>query len=377
MNLKKRGLSGNSGWFIRKERGREAESKFEKYRVVRKENNFYDKGERVEMSASKQSLIVSGFANSDDIDITHIKDGLKDLFSNGALRCKGGKVNTYMIKFLLRGQKDNVVIPLTLQSDMIDSVYDNLDSHRNDSCGRYDPTSEEVGKYVWLPISEIDEKWDKLSSLINNRSDSAPALNRLSEANLCLIDLEYNSRKYYICLCQNALSGFYKGRKLFKGEAVVKPCDREQYFLFSDAVTFVVTKIDDKMIVYIFNQKNFNRFFSYDEYLKNYATKNLQKIKALNLVDGWDELDKRIEKQYVYTVVAKILKDTEYLDQMRKVDLFAFKERILQKQETPIFLETDFTVDGKLKLTKTNFRAFINILGKKNRYNYFTDIVEE
>ena len=73
-------------------------------------------------------------------------------------------------------------------------------------------------------------------------------------------------------------------------------------------------------------------------------------------------MDKRIEKQYVYTVVAKILKDTEYLDQMRKVDLFAFKELILQKQETPIFLETDFTVDGKLKLTKTNFSAFINIL---------------
>lgn len=329
------------------------------------------------MSESENSLTASSYVNAIDMDVVDIRDGLKNLLSNVGSESQRIAVNTYMVRFLLKGQKDNVSIPLTLQDDMINSIYNNLSSHKNDACGKYDPTSEEVGKYVVLPVSEIAEKWDKLVSLINERIDAHPAVNRLSEANLCLIDLEYNGRKYYICLCQNALSGLYKGKKLYwVNEATVKPCQQNNYFLFSAEVTFVVTQINNNMVVYIFNQKKFNSFFKYDEYLKDYAKENLQTFKELSIVNTWDELDKKIERQYVYSVVAKVLKDEEYLGQIRKVNLRDFKARILQKQETPVFSEDDFTAEGKIKLTKENFKAFMNIIGKKNRYNYFTDIAE-
>ena len=39
--------------------------------------------------------------------------------------------------------------------------------------------------------------------------------------------------------------------------------------------------------------------------------------------------------------------------------------------------EDDFTTDNKIKLTGDNLRAFLNILTKKNRYNYFTGMAEE
>lgn len=329
------------------------------------------------MSESENSLTASSSVNAIDMDVVDIRDGLNDLLSNAVSHYADGEANLYMVRFMFKGVDKNVSIPLTLQPDMINSVYDNLSSHKNDACGKYDPTSEEVGKYVLLPVSEIAEKWDKLVSLINERAGAHPAVNRLSEANLCLIDLEYNGRKYYICLCQNALSGLYKGKKLYwVNEATVKPCQQNSYFLFSDEVTFVVTQINNNMVAYIFNQKKFNSFFKYDEYLKDYAKENLQTFKKLSIVNTWDELDKKIERQYVYSVVAKVLKDEEYLEQIRKVNLRDFKDRILQKQETPVFSEDDFTDDGKIKLTKENLRAFMNILGKKNRYNYFTDIAE-
>lgn len=307
------------------------------------------------------------------------KHGLDKLLNNVEDAKKNGRRNLYMLRFFLRNQKDNFALALPIGAAKLeDAIFYQLRQQNEKTCVKYDVTSQNKFAYEWLPLTEVQENWDLFCKLQNGVIEISKDVSKPSSANIVLMILEYGGKRYYIGLCQTPFDNVYKGKRLFFSDSgKIKSCVQNRYFLFMESITFIVTQIDKKMIAYIFNQAKFNKFFNYDAYIEAYANNSLPEFTRLNLVDSWEVLTQKIKMKYVYSTIYKILKDEEYLREIKNADLVLFKNRVLENDKTKSFTEDDFTTDNKIKLTGDNLRAFLNILTKKNRYNFFTGMAEE
>ena len=127
--------------------------------------------------------------------------------------------------------------------------------------------------------------------------------------------------------------------------------------------------------LYVLSETRFNLIFDYDESLKEETMKiidsNIKKWKIFSNIDNFIE---RLSYKYAYRGIAKICKDTAYLNAIEKFDTAELKDRILQKGSN-LFTEEDFE-NGLLKVTKKNAKNIINLISKELKYNIFEDKVE-
>lgn len=365
----------------------QTEGAYKVVRVVGHYNNVFDKlveetgkkyifaiGKEEQMMKNKEKEELQLF-NDDET----AKQGLDELLNNVEDSKKNGRRNLYMLRFFLRKQKDNFALALPIGAgELEDAVFHQLRQQNEKTCVKYDVTSQNKFAYEWLPLTEVQENWNLFCNLQHGAIEMSKDVSKLSSANIVLMILEYSGKRYYIGLCQTPFDNVYKGKRLlFNDSGEIKSCVQNRYFLFMESITFIVAQIDNRMIAYIFDQAKFNKFFNYDAYIEAYANNNLPAFTRLNLVDSWEVLTQKIKKKYVYATIYKILKDEEYLQEIKNADLVLFKKRVLENDKTKSLTEDDFTTDNKIKLTGDNLRAFLNILTKKNRYNFFTGMAEE
>lgn len=304
--------------------------------------------------------------------------GLTQFFEEISDVKQNGTYNIYMIRYYLRSQEKNFAIALINASKLAELIFENMSSHCGKRCKKYNPLCVENDSYEWLPLTEIEKHWDKIVEIFESTKNMAKGAKKLSSSNLCLMDLTYNNKRYYIGLSQYPIDNVYKGKPLWHSkEGKIVKCEQDDYFLFANDITFIVTSEEGKMIIYIFNQKVFNNFFNYDEHISQYARDHFCEVEEIKLVDSWEIIKRKIHKKYVYNTIYKIVKDSEYLKQMKDVSRLSFKERVLKKDTSGSFTQADFTEDGKIILTQEKMKPLLDILGKKHRYNYFTDKAEE
>lgn len=304
--------------------------------------------------------------------------GLTQLFKEISDIQQKGTYNIYMIRYYLRSQEKNFAIALTNASQLAKSIFENLSTQCVKCCKRYNPLCIETDSYEWLPLIEIDKHWVKIVEIMEDVQNMTKGVKKLSSSNLCLMNLTYNSKQYYIGLSQYPIDKVYKGKPLLHGkEGKIVECEQDDYFLFSNDITFIVTNEEGKMVLYIFNQKAFNSLFNYDEHISQYARDHFCEVEEIKLVDSWEAIKKKIEKKYVYKTIYKIVKDSVYFQQMKNVSRLSFQERVLKKDTSGSFTKADFTEDGKIILTQEKVKPLLDILGKKHKYNYFTDTAEE
>lgn len=304
---------------------------------------------------------------------------------NGILQNLGkikdkGKINLYALKYLHRPKTGNfaVSLPSNQNTDFVKKYCDSLGFYRNFKCEAYNPLEKKEDTYEFLAAEQISSVWDDMLSMING-SDSlkqSPHRDELLGANLTICKLVYDNKEYWIATQQQKTESLFKGKFPFlddEGELVA--IEPKHLLTLSFYIDFIVCENDGKKLVYVFNRKNFEKIFNYYDLLKKHVSDKSDVIEEWGFLDNPDFIKEKVETGYVYKGLARIIDNTDYLNQIKNTKPNTLKTRLLEKCADS-FTEADFSGD-KLLVTKSNLENIIKMLSKGFRYNFFADKAED
>lgn len=185
---------------------------------------------------------------------------------------KKGKVNIYSILYKKIKIKDNysIALPSNINKDFLKEICDNLETKKDFECKKYNPEEVSDIAYEWLEDSSLDQKVDIFRNLNEESIDSKDAkLKDFQRSNLLICDLEYKNKQYYIFMSQESSEQILKNKKgVLFNEGKIELISNNKGFLVTFLVDCIYEFNGSKSVVYIFNRKNFYKFFDYEEHLK-------------------------------------------------------------------------------------------------------------
>lgn len=296
------------------------------------------------------------------------------------------EINLYLIKFNAKSKKleNAVILPDDINKSILEDYAKYLYGFKDRVVAKYNPTGNKEDTLPVLGLSAVEKRWNLIIESINNarslcKNDTAE-LNKDSlsygdeELNLIVVEIKDTTEEkysYFISRYQS-VQKILKFKKIFFEEhGKLEEKELVKTFTLNWNIDVLITNDN----LYVLSETRFNLIFDYDESLKEETMKiidsNIKKWKIFSNIDNFIE---RLSYKYAYRGIAKICKDTAYLNAIEKFDTAELKDRILQKGSN-LFTEEDFE-NGLLKVTKKNAKNIINLISKELKYNIFEDKVE-
>lgn len=296
------------------------------------------------------------------------------------------EINLYLIKFNAKSKKleNAVILPDDINKSILEDYAKYLYGFKDRVVAKYNPTGNKEDTLPVLGLSAVEKRWNLITESINNarslcKNDTAE-LNKDSlsygdeELNLIVVEIKDTTEEkysYFISRYQS-VQKILKFKKIFFEEhGKLEEKELVKTFTLNWNIDVLITNDN----LYVLSETRFNLIFDYDESLKEETMKiidsNIKKWKIFSNIDNFIE---RLSYKYAYRGIAKICKDTAYLNAIEKFDTAELKDRILQKGSN-LFTEEDFE-NGLLKVTKKNAKNIINLISKELKYNIFEDKVE-
>lgn len=296
------------------------------------------------------------------------------------------EINLYLIKFNAKSKKleNAVILPDDINKSILKDYAKHLYGFKDRVVAKYNPTGNKENTLPVLGLSAVEKRWNLITESINNarslcKNDTAE-LNKDSlsygdeELNLIVVEIKDTTEEkysYFISRYQS-VQKILKFKKIFFEEhGKLEEKELVKTFTLNWNIDVLITNDN----LYVLSETRFNLIFDYDESLKEETMKiidsNIKKWKIFSNIDNFIE---RLSYKYAYRGIAKICKDTAYLNAIEKFDTAELKDRILQKGSN-LFTEEDFE-NGLLKVTKKNAKNIINLISKELKYNIFEDKVE-
>ena len=296
------------------------------------------------------------------------------------------EINLYLIKFNAKSKKleNAVILPDDINKSILEDYAKYLYGFKDRVVTKYNPTGNKEDTLPVLGLSAVEKRWNLITESINNarslcKNDTAE-LNKDSlsygdeELNLIVVEIKDTTEEkysYFISRYQS-VQKILKFKKIFFEEhGKLEEKELVKTFTLNWNIDVLITNDN----LYVLSETRFNLIFDYDESLKEETMKiidsNIKKWKIFSNIDNFIE---RLSYKYAYRGIAKICKDTAYLNAIEKFDTAELKDRILQKGSN-LFTEEDFE-NGLLKVTKKNAKNIINLISKELKYNIFEDKVE-
>ena len=296
------------------------------------------------------------------------------------------EINLYLIKFNAKSKKleNAVILPDDINKSILEDYAKYLYGFKDRVVAKYNPTGNKEDTLPVLGLSAVEKRWNLIIESINNarslcKNDTAE-LNKDSlsygdeELNLIVVEIKDTTEEkysYFISRYQS-VQKILKFKKIFFEEhGKLEEKELVKTFTLNWNIDVLITNDN----LYVLSETRFNLIFDYDESLKEETMKiidsNIKKWKIFSNIDNFIE---RLSYKYAYRGIAKICKDTAYLNAIEKFDTAELKDRILQKGSN-LFTEEDFE-NGLLKVTEKNAKNIINLISKELKYNIFEDKVE-
>ncbi|MDR2204281.1 MAG: DUF4868 domain-containing protein [Nitrososphaerota archaeon] len=293
-----------------------------------------------------------------------------------------GVINLYALKYAYRPKDNNFVVslPSNQNSYFIERYCHFLRAFKGLDCCRFDPVGKKNSDtYEFMPLDGISDVWTDIVSMINTSITLRDSPNRklLSSVNLTICELEYNGKILWLGTQQQKAESLFKGKHpfFFDTEDKLTLITLDDFIVLSFNVDFIVDFEEKPARVYIFNREKFVAIFNFYDLLKEHVQTKSHIIKEWAFLDNPDYIQREVGTTYVFKGIARIIDDAEYLKQMKVIDPFTLKNRLLEKCSSS-FSEEDFEGE-KLKVTKSNLKNIIKMISKEFRYNFFADKAEE
>lgn len=303
-------------------------------------------------------------------------------------KLKHCEINIYLVKFDARSEKLNnaVLLPDDINSSLLKDYNDYLYGFINREVKNYNPNGNDNSALPVLNLSSIEKRWDAIYEAINSCGNlSQRDINTLNtseklsynneELNLYVTEIKDttdDSYCYFVSKYQNTQK-VLKYKRLFLEEyGRFKEKENTKALTLNYNIDVVI--LNDN--VYVLSETRFNSIFDYDENLKETAMKTASEhVSKWKIFYNADKFMDLLKNKYAYRGIAKISKDTSYLNAIEAFDPKDLKSRILDKCRN-VFSEEDFKED-LLNVTKKNGKKIINLISKELKYNIFEDKVEE
>ena len=284
------------------------------------------------------------------------------------------EINLYLIKFNAKSKKleNAVILPDDINKSILEDYAKYLYGFKDRVVAKYNPTGNKEDTLPVLGLSAVEKRWNLITESINNARSLCK--NDTEELNLIVVEIKDTTEEkysYFISRYQS-VQKILKFKKIFFEEhGKLEEKELVKTFTLNWNIDVLITNDN----LYVLSETRFNLIFDYDESLKEETMKiidsNIKKWKIFSNIDNFIE---RLSYKYAYRGIAKICKDTAYLNAIEKFDTAELKDRILQKGSN-LFTEEDFE-NGLLKVTKKNAKNIINLISKELKYNIFEDKVE-
>lgn len=302
--------------------------------------------------------------------LTHITDARNN-----------GTINVYAVRYNQRGKTDNVAVALpgNLNFELRRSFCENVIKYENDREVVFNPTSDglENGTYEYIPLSNVQDKWNEVNTLLNKAFDYHGGENRkkVPYSNLFVCALDYDNHRYYMCAKQGSNSDrLLRGRiAVFAQQDELRIALPDEVFLMSSFVGFMIDPVESKVL--IFDKKVFQDVFKYDDYQKEIVQRDIEIIDQWTFISSTKLIKNRSSQKNVYRNLAKIFADQEYLEQIRRTTPAQLKTNLLTSS-SGIFTEADFEGD-QLVVTAQNLEKVMKMLAKGFKFNFFTNAAEQ
>lgn len=292
-----------------------------------------------------------------------------------------GAINVYAVRYNQRRKNDNVAVALpgNMNYDLRHSFCENVIAFQANREVVFNPTSDglEINTYEYIPLGNVEEKWNEISSLINEALDYYGEENRkkVPFSNLFICALDYDNHRYYLCSKQGTNSD-----KLLKGKILCMSHQDElrialpdEAFLMSSYVGFVIDTVENKVL--IFDKRAFQDVFKYDDYQKEKVQREITKIDDWIFLASTDLIKQRSNQKNVYQNLAKIFADEDYMEQIRQTTPAQLKQNLLNSSPEN-FSEENFAGDS-LVVSPQNLETIMKMLAKGFKFNFFTNSAEQ
>lgn len=293
---------------------------------------------------------------------------------------KSGTINIYGVLYQHRNKNENfaIALPAIGGTNLISEFCSNVEKYKNSNEIPYDALNDASinGNYESIKLSNVQTKWDEIYNLINNHLDFSGKENRekVALSNFFIGALDYNEKRYYLFARQrNNSSKLLTGKMVFlASQDKVELVNDREIFLIDYYVSIIVDEKENKVL--IFDKKDFQDIFKYDDYLKE-TVKN-----EIDILDEWSFLSSskfikdRASQKNVYERLAVVFENSTYIDQIKKTKPADLKANIIKYCPNE-FSENDFIGD-KLNVTSNNLDKVMKMLSKGFKFNFFTNEAE-
>lgn len=302
--------------------------------------------------------------------VTHITDARNN-----------GTINVYAVRYNQRGKADNVAVALpgNLNFDLRHSFCENVIKYENDREVVFNPTSDglEDGTYEYIPLSNVQDKWNEIITLLNEALDYHGGENKrkVPYSNLFVCALDYDNHRYYMCAKQgNNSDKLLQGKYIFMNQQdELRVALPNEVFLMSCKVGFMIDTHEDKVL--IFDKRVFQDIFKYDDYQKETVQRNISIVDQWAFLASSELIKAKCSQKNVYRNLAKVFADQEYLEQIRRTTPAQLKTNLLTSSPEN-FTEDDFEGD-QLVVTAQNLDIVMKMLAKGFKFNFFTNVAEQ
>lgn len=310
-------------------------------------------------------------------------------------------LNHTLFRFTHKKGDHNFAVKLPVEDGRLPRILKSLVLKEN-SPKKYDYLKENnEDEYQYLQLSKIQDKFTQLMSLSTNASEfTACKTNPLCDLNLLLTEFNYNEDTFFIGTRQNTSRNIFNKNEVFVAEddstipiykaakprpkpfrttSNLKPVSQHNFLTLRLDTDFILkkpTKSQDyrEEHLYIFNRKNFDLIFNYDEEIKHSVLEKKEEIEGWKFLANTNYLTDQLEKQNVYKHLSKVVINDNYMHSIKNIDNTTLKRRLLEQTENE-FKEEDFDGD-LLVITSKNKNKILKMLSLGFSYNFFTGSAE-
>lgn len=292
-----------------------------------------------------------------------------------------GTINVYAVRYNQRGKADNlaVALPGNLNFDFRHDFCENVICYKNAHEVTFNPTSNglEDDTYEYVPLENVREKWNEITTLLDAALDYHGAENRqkVAYSNLYIGALVHEGQIYYLCANQgNSSDRLLRGKRVFMShQDELRKAEPGEVFLMSSYVGFMIDPLENKVL--IFDKKAFQAVFKYDDYQKEDVQRKISIVDQWRFLESADVIKDKCAQKNVYRNLAKIFADQEYLEQIQRTTPAQLKNNLLVNSPR-YFTENDFQGE-QLIVTVQNLKVVMKMLAKGFKFNFFTNNAEQ